>query len=235
MDISYLYGKFFKKILRGKCVINSQIHKTAKINSGATIVDSTIGRYTYTCYDDEIVNCEIGQFCSISDDVIIGGAEHPMDWVSTSPVFQDVKHSGPKKRFSRHHFNGIARTYIGNDVWIGKRVIVKAGVKIGDGAVIGAGAVVTKDVPPYAVVAGVPAKVLKYRFDEETIQSLLKSEWWNLDDSVLENKSKSINNVKEFCKWLIISKLKWRGGGVILLCYNCALCVARLDLERRAA
>ena len=73
MTIGYLYGKFFKQILCGKCVINSQIHKTAKINSGATIVDSTIGRYTYTCYDDEIVNCEIGQFCSISDDVIIGG------------------------------------------------------------------------------------------------------------------------------------------------------------------
>lgn len=202
MDISYLYGKFFKKILRGKCVINSQIHKTAKINSGATIVDSTIGCYTYTCYDDEIVNCEIGQFCSISDDVIIGGAEHPIDWVSTSPVFQDVKHSGPKKRFSQHHFEGIARTYIGNDVWIGKRVIVKAGVKIGDGAVIGAGAVVTKDVPPYAVVAGVPAKVLKYRFDDDTIAQLLESKWWNLSDEELEKKADNITNVQAFLKEL---------------------------------
>ena len=200
MDISYLYGKFFKKILRGKCIINSQIHKTAKINSGATIVESTIGRYTYTCYDDEIVNCEIGQFCSISDDVIIGGAEHPIDWGSTSPVFQNVKHSGPKKRFSKHNFEGIARTVIGNDVWVGKRVIIKAGIKIGDGAVIGAGAVVTKDVPPYAVVAGVPGKVLKYRFDEETIAKLLKLKWWNLSDEELEKRADNINNVHAFLK-----------------------------------
>ena len=112
MNLSYLYGKFFKKIVRGKCVINSTIHKTAKINSGATIVDSTIGRYTYTCYDDEIVNCEIGQFCSISDEVVIGGAEHPIGWVSTSPVFQNVKHSGPKRKFSEFEFEGIKRTVI---------------------------------------------------------------------------------------------------------------------------
>lgn len=198
----YYYSKFFKKILRGKCVVNCQIHKTAKINSGATIVDSTIGRYTYTCYDDEIVNCEIGQFCSISDDVIIGGAEHPIDWVSTSPVFQNVKHSGPKERFSKHNFEGITRTVIGNDVWVGKRVIIKAGVKIGDGAVIGAGAVVTKDVPPYAVVAGVPAKVLKYRFDEETIAKLLKSKWWDLSDEDLEKRADNITNVHAFLKEL---------------------------------
>lgn len=198
MNISYLYGKFFKKILRGKCVINSQIHKTAKINSGATIVDSAIGRYSYTCYDDEIVNCEIGQFCSISDDVIIGGAEHPIEWGSTSPVFQNVDHSGPRKRFAKHDFEGIPRTYVGNDVWIGKRVIIKAGVKIGDGAVIGAGAVVTKDVPPYAVVVGVPAKVIKYRFDDDTIAELLQTQWWNLSDAHLEQFAANINNVRAF-------------------------------------
>lgn len=202
VSLKYLYGKFFKKIIRGKCVINSVIHKTAKVNSGSTIVDSTIGRYTYTCYDDEIVNCEIGQFCSISDEVVIGGAEHPISWVSTSPVFQNVKHSGPNRKFSEFDFEGIKRTVIGNDVWVGKRVIIKAGVKIGDGAVIGAGAVVTKDVPPYAVVAGVPAKVLKYRFDEETIAQLLNSKWWDLSDEELEKRSGNITNVHDFLKKL---------------------------------
>lgn len=182
MTASYLYGKFFKKILRGKCVINSQIHKTAKINSGANIVDSSIGRYTYTCYDDEIVNCEIGSFCSISDEVVIGGAEHPMEWVSTSPVFQNVKHSGPKKKFAKFDFEGVKRTIIGNDVWIGRRAIIKAGVNIGNGVVIGSGAVVTKDVPAYAVVAGVPAKIIKYRFAQEIINRLEEIKWWDLPE-----------------------------------------------------
>ena len=202
MNLSYLYGKFFKKIVRGKCVINSTIHKTAKINSGATIVDSTIGRYTYTCYDDEIVNCEIGQFCSISDEVVIGGAEHPIGWVSTSPVFQNVKHSGPKRKFSEFEFEGIKRTVIGNDVWIGRRAIIKAGVTVGDGAVIGSGSVVTKDIPPYSIVGGVPAKILKYRFDEETIRELLQSEWWNLPDEVIERYAHLIKDPIAFTKAL---------------------------------
>ena len=209
MNLSYIYGKFFKKVLRGKCVINSQIHKTAKINSGSTIVDSTIGRYSYTCYDDEIVNCEIGQFCSISDEVVIGGAEHPMDWVSTSPVFQNVKHSGPKKKFARFEFEGIKRTFIGNDVWIGKRAIIKAGVLIGDGAIIGSGSVVTKDVPPYAVVGGVPAKILKYRFDEKTIAELMRVQWWNLSDDEIEKYAQYIKEPEVFVTELVKAP---RGG-----------------------
>lgn len=202
MTLSYLYSKFFKKILRGKCVINSNIHKTAKINSGATIVGSSIGRYSYTCYDDEIVNCEIGQFCSISDEVVIGGAEHPIAWVSTSPVFQNVKHSGPKRKFSEFDFEGIKKTVIGNDVWIGRRAIIKAGVQIGNGAVIASGSVVTKDVPPYAIVGGVPAKVIKYRFDDAMIAELLKTKWWDLPDDELQKYSHLITRPVEFLKAL---------------------------------
>lgn len=209
-SLLYYYSKFFKKIIRGKCIVNSDIHNTAKINSGATIVDSTIGRYSYTCYDDEIVNCEIGQFCSISDEVVIGGAEHPIDWVSTSPVFQNVKHSGPKRKFAEFDFEGIKRTVIGNDVWIGRRAIIKAGVTVGDGAVIGSGSVVTKDVPPYAIVGGVPAKVIKYRFDESTIESLLRSEWWNLDEDTLKRYAQQIASVEEFLQH--INNQANRGG-----------------------
>ena len=198
MKLGYLYGKIFKKVLRGKCVINSDIHKTAKTNSGSTIVNSAIGRYSYTCYDDVIVNCEIGQFCSISDDVIIGGAEHPIDWVSTSPVFQNVKRSGPKIRFAKHDFEGVPITIIGNDVWIGVRVIVKAGVKIGDGAIVAAGAVVSKDVPPYAVVGGVPAKVIKYRFEENVIKQLLESKWWEFSDEVIRKYAHLIKSPVDF-------------------------------------
>lgn len=231
VPLKYLYGKFFKKILRGKCVINSNIHKTAKINSGATIVDSTIGRYTYTCYDDEIVNCEIGQFCSISDEVVIGGAEHPIDWVSTSPVFQNVKHSGPKRKFSEFDFEGIKKTVIGNDVWIGRRAIIKAGVTVGDGAVIGSGSVVTKDVPPYAIVGGVPAKILKFRFDEETIKELIQSEWWNLTEEELELVADKIRNADDFIKLLKFNRLR---GGVNPKA-NSMIAVPFFMIERRAA
>lgn len=215
MDLSYLYGKFFKKIIRGKCIINSRIDKTAKINSGANIVDSSIGRYTYTCYDDEIINAEIGNFCSISDEVVIGGAEHPMEWVSTSPVFQNVKHSGPKRKFSEFDFEGSKRTIVGNDVWIGRRAIIKAGVKIGDGAVIGSGTVVTKDVPPYAVVAGVPAKIIRYRFDEETIKKLLETKWWLIEETEISKLARYIKNPLEFLNMIesVMCCKSANGGG----------------------
>lgn len=200
MPLLYYYSKFVKKILRGKCVRNSQIDPTAVINSGSSIVDSTVGAYSYCSYDCNIIYARIGRFCSLANEVIIGGDEHPMDWLSTSPVFQDVKHSGPSKKFARHTLPAAKLTTIGNDVWIADRVIVKQGVTVGDGAVIGAGAVVTKDVPPYAVVAGVPAKVLKYRFDEDTIRDLLEIRWWDLPESEITKYSECIMNVNKFVK-----------------------------------
>jgi len=122
--------------------------------------------------------CEIGAFTSIADNVSIGRGEHPVDAVSTSPVF----HSGRnilERHFATHPFNRGGRTFIGNDVWIGLGVIVKAGVTIGDGAVIGAGSVVTKDVPPYGIWAGTPAREIRKRFDEKTIMALLELRWWD--------------------------------------------------------
>lgn len=211
-SLLYYYSKFFKKVLRGKCIRNSRIDPTAKVNSGSSVVDSTMGAYSYCSYDCDILYTDIGRFCSIANDVIIGGDEHPMEWLSTSPVFQNVKHSGPTKKFARHFLPIVHRTTIGNDVWIGDRVIIKQGVTIGNGAVLGAGAVVTKDVEPYAVVAGVPAKVIKYRFDEETIDALQKSEWWKMSPSELERISDRVINVKEFLG--IINKQP--AGGVTL-------------------
>ena len=181
MTLSYLYGKLIKK-LQGKCVINSDIDKTSVIGVSCNIVGSSMDRYSYCGHECQIVNCEIGSFCSISDHVFIGGAEHPLDWVSTSPVFQNTKHSGPAKRFAKFDLPKSKKTVVGNDVWIGHGAIIKAGVKIGDGAAVAAGAVVTKDVPPYAVVGGVPAKVIKNRFTEEVIARLEEIQWWDFPD-----------------------------------------------------
>lgn len=197
MFFAYLYAKIIRK-LRGKAILNSDIHSTAVVNSGSQVVNSQLGRYSYCGCDCEINHTDIGSFCSISHRVFIGGAEHPIDWVSTSPVFENTKHSGPVKRFSKFDVPAIKRTVIGSDVWIGYGATIKQGVHIGHGAVIGSNALVTKDVPPYAVVGGVPAKLIKYRFDEETIVALLKSEWWKWSDEKITEMALYIKEPRKF-------------------------------------
>lgn len=207
MKFSYLYSKFFKKILRGKSILNSKIDKSAKIYAGSEFYDSSIGRYSYIGYDSEVHSCDIGSFCSIANGFVVGGAKHPMNWVSTSPVFYNVG-GGAGFHLGDLDVEELKRTFIGHDVWIGNRVTIMQGVKVGTGAVVGAGAIVTKDVPPYAVVAGCPAKVIRYRFDESTIAKLLKSEWWNLEDNILRELSNCINEPNVFLNKLEIIKLR---------------------------
>lgn len=197
MNLSYIYSKFFKKIIRGKSILNSKIDKTAKVYSGTEFYDSSIGRHSYVGYDCEIHNCEIGAFCSIANGLIVGGAEHPMDWLSTSPVFHNVG-GGTGKHLSHLPVPDVKRTTIGNDVWIGSRVIIMQGLSIGTGAILGAGSVVTKDVPPYSIVAGNPARIIRYRFENDVIQQLLNSRWWEMDDNTLSKYANYLSNPKKF-------------------------------------
>lgn len=127
---------------------------------------------------------KIGSFCSIALNVILGPGKHPTHFLSSHPSFylEECKLTNETKT---EHFELLYPVEIGNDVWIGHSVIVQDGIKVGDGAVIGSGAIVTKDVPPYAIVAGVPAKILRYRFDEDTIKDLLELKWWELDDDLI--------------------------------------------------
>lgn len=205
--LGYLYSKFFKKILRGRSILNSKIDKSAKIYSGTEFYNSSIGRYSYIGYDSEVHSCDIGSFCSIANGFVVGGAKHPMNWVSTSPVFYNVG-GGTGFHLGDLDVEELKRTFIGHDVWIGNRVTIMQGIKVGTGAVVGAGAIVTKDVPPYAVVAGCPAKVIRYRFDENTIAKLLKSEWWNLEDNILRELSNCINEPNVFLNKLEIIRLR---------------------------
>ncbi len=196
MDLIYVWSKMLKK-LRGSAIINSSIHRTSKVESGSHIVNSTMDRYSFCGYDCKIINCNIGSFCSIADGVIIGGAMHPIEWVSTSPVFYYGKDS-VKKKFAEYERPADKTTTIGSDVWIGDRAIIKAGVKIADGVVIGMGSVVTKDIEPYEIWAGNPAKFIRKRFDEETIARLLELKWFNLDDEAILKYAQAIRNPEEF-------------------------------------
>lgn len=198
--IKYYWSKLLKKI-RLSAITNSKIHPASKIESGSNIVNVIMDKYSFCGYDCEISNAEIGSFCSIANNVIIGGGMHPMDWVSTSPVFYEGRDS-VKKKYSTFKRNQDKKTFIEHDVWIGQYAQIKQGVTIGTGAVIGMGSIVTKDIDPYSIVAGNPAKLIRKRFDDDIINELLKSNWWDFDDARLNKLSRYIKNPKEFINYI---------------------------------
>ena len=187
--------KGWVKHLRNKKISNfafvsstNNVSVKAKISRLVKIKHSSVGDYSYISANCDITNTTIGKFCSIADNCRIGTASHTLNNISTSPIFT-LKHNATGTIWTEEsidHCNDTKQVNIGNDVWIATRVIIKDGVTIGDGAVIGAGAVVVKDVPPYAVVGGVPAKVIKYRFQQPIIDKLLQLQWWNASDEKLK-------------------------------------------------
>lgn len=170
----------------------NKISKLARINRFVKIKNSEVGDYSYISNNCDITNTTIKRFCSIADNCRIGTASHTLNNISTSPIFT-LKDNATHTTWIQKdvgHFNEVKRVYIGNDVWIATHVIIKDGITIGDGAIIGAGAVVVKDVPPYAVVGGVPAKIIKYRFEQSIINKLLELQWWNASDEKLRDNIK---------------------------------------------
>lgn len=188
----FIKSKYIAKILakmRIPSFDNCEIDKTCNISYECALAKVKLGRYSYLGENTTIIDAHIGAFCSIGGYVRIGGGIHPMDTVSMSPVFLKGRN------FLRKHYAEIPYTssktvYIGNDVWIGTGAWIKSGVSIGDGAVIGAHAVITHDVAPYAVMVGVPAKMIRKRFNDDVILRLLKIKWWDWPEESLEKYGK---------------------------------------------
>ena len=175
--------------------------------SKVIIGNSSIGLGSYISSGSVINKTKIGKYSSIGSNVKTIGGNHPVEhFVSTHPAFYSLqKQSGftfvDKQIFLEHKYCDSDNKYsfiIGNDVWIGSNVLILEGVKIGDGAVVAAGSLVIRDVEPYEIVAGVPAIVIRKRFNERQISFLKNFCWWDKDSKWLQNNSHSFKNISEF-------------------------------------
>lgn len=187
-------NKKFNCCLSRRTLVNKYtvLGNRIKTNDYVDLRGSIVGDSTSFSGNDIFYKCIIGKYTSISINCEIEVYKHPTSLVSTylfdSTFYKDSKYLLP---------NGMY-CIIGNDVWIGRDVIVRGGVTIGDGAIIAMGAVVTKDVPPYAIVGGVPAKIIRYRFDKKIIEQLLKIQWWNWDYETIEKRKNDFFDINEF-------------------------------------
>lgn len=197
--IKFYISKGLRKYLNPPAIRDCEIHPTVAIWDHCTVDGTKIGKYTYISDHTLISSADIGAFCSISSYCHIGGAAHPLNFVSTSPVFV-AGHNAFDVNIAEHKFEAYQRTFIGNDVWIGTHCLIKSGIHIANGAVIGMGSVVVKDVGPYEVWAGNPARFIKKRFDDTTIEKLLGIEWWKFPDKKLKKYGKYLSSPEKLIK-----------------------------------
>jgi acetyltransferase-like isoleucine patch superfamily enzyme len=192
------YKNFYQGYM--SLVIRSELEPNVEVHDYSLVKHSQIGAFTYINTNTELASgTSVGRFCSIGPNCKIGLGIHPSEnFVSTHPTF----YSARKRYFpvfaDQDYFKELESIKIGNDVCIGANVLILDGVTIGDGAIIGAGAVVTKNVPPYSIVGGVPSKLIRYRFDESTISFLLDFKWWEKDEAWLKKHFQDFHSINDF-------------------------------------
>lgn len=179
-------------------IVNVNFGNYNTLYDDINLMNCSIGDYVYIADRTRIGNADIGNFCSIGPDVRIGLGLHPTQFLSTFPAFYSVEKQCQVTFVEKNYFVENGKITIGNDVWIGYNATIIDNVNIGDGSIIGAGAVVTKDVEPYSIVGGVPARLIKKRFTEEQIKKLLKIKWWNNDEEWIRLHSPLFNDTTQF-------------------------------------
>ena len=186
-------------------VYYTEIEGKNLVGRKSNLSNSTIGYGSYVGYCTNLPSVKIGKYCSISWNVTLIAGTHPTEnWVSTYPGFFSAKTGAlccytQEQRFEEYRYTNTDHRYfceIGHDVWIGANVLILQGVKIGNGAIIAAGAVVAQDVPDFAIVGGVPAKIIRYRFEKEEIDFLNQLQWWNQNEEWIRQYAPYFSDVK---------------------------------------
>ena len=185
-------------------IVNCKFGFNNKIGKDSNFYNVEYGDFSYNSMRVTIMNCIIGKFCSIAQDVSIGLGKHPVDkFISTHPAFYSTHKQCGYTFADQQYYGEMGIVKIGNDVWIGANAIILDDVTIGDGAIIAANSLVNYDVPAYAIVAGSPAKIIKYRFSEELISFLMDFKWWDKDIEWLQSNFKLFHNQDEFIQNIV--------------------------------